>query len=242
KRTEGEIVSASAIVISHGHDIVRAELLYRKVEATKAAVVPQEPVRKGRRKMAAASAPAATPPDEGEPRWSAVPMEPLETDPDRFAGEFRVTECGQWEFTVRAWVDRIATWRDELRRKVEAGRTELSAELAEGAALLGVDSLDAATALEPDEPDPARRDAETIAPVRQRVDVDPWLGRFGAWYELFPRSFGGLRGVTTAVPRLAQLGFDVLYLTPIHPIGVTNRKGRDISPVASEGDPGSPWA
>src|SRR5438046_1979675 len=58
------------------------------------------------------------------------------------------------------------------------------------------------------------------------VDVDRELARFGAWYELFPRSFGGLRGVTGILPRLAELGFDVVYLPPVHPIGVTNRKGR----------------
>jgi starch synthase (maltosyl-transferring) len=216
KRTEGEVVGASAVVISHGHDIVRAELLYRRADAKNRA--------------------------KNEQEWSVAPMTRLEVDPDRFAGEFRVRECGRWEFTVRAWIDRIATWRDELRRKVEAGRTDLGAELAEGAALLGVASLDAATALAPVESDPVRRDAETTSPARQAVEVDPLVARFGAWYELFPRSFGGLRGVTALVPRLAELGFDVLYLPPIHPIGSTNRKGRNNSPVARAGDPGSPWA
>jgi starch synthase (maltosyl-transferring) len=64
----------------------------------------------------------------------------------------------------------------------------------------------------------------------------------GAWYELFPRSFGGLRGAAEQVPRLARLGFDVLYLPPVHPIGHTGRKGRDGSLAAGPGDPGSPWA
>ena len=216
KRTEGEVVNASAVVISHGHDTVRAELLYRRVDADHEA--------------------------NHEGKWSVAPMAQVEVDPDRFAGEFRVTECGRWEFTVRAWIDRIATWRDELRRKVEAGRADLTAELAEGAALLGVTALDAATALAPVEADPVRRDAETTSPTCQAVEVDPPVARFGAWYELFPRSFGGLRGVTTLVPRLAELGFDVLYLPPIHPIGTTNRKGRNNSAVAGAGDPGSPWA
>ena len=64
----------------------------------------------------------------------------------------------------------------------------------------------------------------------------------GAWYELFPRSFGGLRGTAAEVPRLADLGFDVLYLPPVHPIGRTYRKGRNNTLVAGPGDPGSPWA
>ncbi len=74
------------------------------------------------------------------------------------------------------------------------------------------------------------------------IEVDRLRARFGAWYELFPRSWGGLRGVEKQLPRLAELGFDVAYLPPIHPIGVTNRKGRDNSLVAAPGDPGSPWA
>jgi len=74
------------------------------------------------------------------------------------------------------------------------------------------------------------------------IEVDRLRARFGAWYELFPRSFGGLHAVEQQLPELAELGFDVIYLPPIHPIGVTNRKGRDNTLVAAPGDPGSPWA
>jgi starch synthase (maltosyl-transferring) len=74
------------------------------------------------------------------------------------------------------------------------------------------------------------------------IEVDRVRARFGAWYELFPRSWGGLVGVRNVLPDLAELGFDVIYLTPIHPIGLTNRKGRDNSLTAAPGDPGSPWA
>ncbi len=58
----------------------------------------------------------------------------------------------------------------------------------------------------------------------------------------FPRSWGGLAGVEAALPRLAELGFDIVYLPPIHPIGHTNRKGRDNALIAGPADPGSPWA
>jgi starch synthase (maltosyl-transferring) len=75
-----------------------------------------------------------------------------------------------------------------------------------------------------------------------RVEVDRLRAQFGSWYELFPRSWGGLKGVEAQVPRLSELGFDVLYLPPIHPIGLTNRKGRDNALVAAPEDPGSPWA
>jgi starch synthase (maltosyl-transferring) len=72
--------------------------------------------------------------------------------------------------------------------------------------------------------------------------VDRVRARFGAWYEVFPRSWGGIAGVEAIVPELAELGFDVLYMTPIHPIGVTNRKGRNNTLKAGKGDPGSPYA
>jgi starch synthase (maltosyl-transferring) len=59
---------------------------------------------------------------------------------------------------------------------------------------------------------------------------------------LFPRSWGGLKGVEERLPELNELGFDVIYLPPIHPIGKTNRKGRNNSLIAAPDDPGSPWA
>ena len=86
-----------------------------------------------------------------------------------------------------------------------------------------------------------RRESVTLeAPLV--IEVDRIRARFGAWYELFPRSWGGLQGVERQLPRLAELGFDVVYLPPIHPIGHTNRKGRDNSLIARPRDPGSPWA
>ena len=75
----------------------------------------------------------------------------------------------------------------------------------------------------------------------------------GAWYEIFPRSHGAfqdkkgrwvsgtLRTATEALPRIASMGFNVVYLTPIHPIGLTNRKGKNNSLVAHRGEPGSPY-
>ncbi|HZD17838.1 MAG TPA: alpha-1,4-glucan--maltose-1-phosphate maltosyltransferase [Actinomycetota bacterium] len=81
------------------------------------------------------------------------------------------------------------------------------------------------------------------------VTVDRERARFSAWYELFPRStsdepkrHGTFDDVIARLPYLSELGFDVLYLPPIHPIGRTHRKGRNNTPVAGPGDPGSPWA
>ena len=73
--------------------------------------------------------------------------------------------------------------------------------------------------------------------------------RFSSWYELFPRSaspvplaHGTLADVEARVPEIARMGFDVLYLPPIHPIGIAFRKGPNNNVVAREGDDGSPWA
>jgi starch synthase (maltosyl-transferring) len=86
------------------------------------------------------------------------------------------------------------------------------------------------------------RSDQTESETRLAVDVERERARFGSWYELFPRSWGGFDGVRAQLPRLAELGFDVIYLPPIHPIGVTNRKGANNSLVAGPDDPGSPWA
>ena len=174
----------------------------------------------------------------GATKWQEAPL--AKTDqPDRWTGSFHVDRCGRWEFTIEAWVDHAATWRDELRRKVEAGQTDLDSELQEGAALLKVLKLDVETALASTETDRA----EPTRLVRTlEVDCDRPLARFGTWYELFPRSWGGFKGVEKVLPELAGLGFDVVYFPPIHPIGKTNRKGRNNTLAAGKGDPGSPWA
>jgi len=172
----------------------------------------------------------------GGSRWEEAPLEPLGND--HWAGTFPVDAPGTWSFKVEAWVDRVASFQDELRRKVAGGQADLSGELAEGAALLGRASLTVESALA----EPAGDRSETSVSATFEVDVDRVLARFGSWYELFPRSFGGFEGVRAQLPRLAELGFDVVYLPPIHPIGHTNRKGRNNVVAAAPGDVGSPWA
>jgi starch synthase (maltosyl-transferring) len=94
----------------------------------------------------------------------------------------------------------------------------------------------------------ADRSEATISAV-SRVWVDRERARFGAWYEMFPRSAGRddahsgtFRDACQRLAGIADLGFDVLYLPPIHPIGTSFRKGRNNSLTAAPGDPGSPWA
>jgi starch synthase (maltosyl-transferring) len=241
KRTVGDCVAVSADIFSDGHDVLRAVV-------------------------------KSCPPDGEEWRESPLQRVDAHVDGDRWAGEFGVDGLGRWSWTIEAWVDAFASWRDELRRKVDAGEPDLSGELSEGVVLLeqaakrakGQDRKRISqaltrlrdegipgearneTALDPElletvsrHPDRSR---STVMPERLYVDVDPERARFGAWYELFPRSWGGFKGVEAQIPELAELGFDVLYLPPIHPIGHTNRKGPDNTMTPGPGDPGSPWA
>ena len=241
KRTVGEWVQVSADVFRDGHEILRAVVRYR---------------------------------GPGDEEWGEAPMRWIDrdVDGDRWAGAFEVDRVGRWEFTVEAWSDLFATWRDELRRKLEAGQHDLRGELSEGMVLLedALERMDGAdgrlvehvlrTVADPRTPDEAKHDAalgpELLAAMERHPDrhdatgldrglaleVERVRARFGSWYELFPRSFGGFEGVRRRLPELAELGFDVLYLPPVHPIGETNRKGRNNSLLAAPSDPGSPWA
>jgi starch synthase (maltosyl-transferring) len=239
----GEEVPVAASVVRDGHDVLRVVVRWRG------------------------------PGDDPRTGWQEAPLVNVDRAHGgvRWEGSFPVDRLGRWTWTIEAWADALASWRVELRRKVDAGLTQLEGELAEGALLLkgaarraGADEGTtiraaakvvadahrpteerAAAALDPGlaalcDRHPDRRRA-TALPTME-VEVDAERARFGAWYEMFPRSWGGFDGVRAQLPQLAELGFDVVYLPPIHPIGVTNRKGRNGSLDPGPRDPGSPWA
>jgi starch synthase (maltosyl-transferring) len=177
----------------------------------------------------------------GTRRWLERPLAAVGND--YWEGDFDVTELGRWQYTIEAWTDPYATWIDELDRKLAVGQADVTGELSEGAALFEADEIDVDSWREQAPALGAKRRGDSVSLAKPlEVDVERERARFGSWYELFPRSWGGFTGVTAVLPRLAELGFDVVYLPPVHPIGVTNRKGRNNSVVAAEGDPGSPWA
>jgi starch synthase (maltosyl-transferring) len=241
KRTVGDLVEVEADVFRDGHEKLRAVICHKAA---------------------------------GARRWRESELQPIDAHHNgvRWAGSFVVDAPGRWDWTVEAWTDHFATWRDELRRKLEAGQHDLSGELSEGVLLLqdaagrasGADKkliehalrvLEDAEILDAAKHDAAlgqelyaavERNAERHGATRLEpglaLEVDRVRARFGAWYELFPRSFGGLQGVQAQLPRLSELGFDVIYVPPIHPIGHTNRKGRNNTLVAGADDPGSPYA
>ncbi|HEV2100076.1 MAG TPA: alpha-1,4-glucan--maltose-1-phosphate maltosyltransferase, partial [Stellaceae bacterium] len=93
------------------------------------------------------------------------------------------------------------------------------------------------------------RDDVARYPDELEIVVDRKAARFATWYEMFPRSqgrdprkSGSFDDCIARLPEIADLGFDTVYLVPIHPIGRVNRKGKDNSTVAQPGDPGSPYA
>jgi starch synthase (maltosyl-transferring) len=162
--------------------------------------------------------------------WNQTPMTPLGND--RWRAAFTCRELGEYEFTVEGWIDRAGTIRDAIAKKTAAGQ-------------------DAATEIE--ELRLLAPDADRFRGTRygrvQRVVVERERARFGAWYELFPRSAGtdpsrsaSFDEAAALLPYVASMGFDVLYLPPIHPIGRSFRKGRNNTLTAEAGDPGSPWA
>ena len=166
---------------------------------------------------------------EADPaRWTEVPLESLGND--SWSASFTVTALGEYEYTVEAWIDRFATWQRDLQAKTDAGQ-DVSSHLLE-------------------RPDSAPdRGASTTYDRVLRVTVDPVRARFSAWYEMFPRSCtsdptrsGTFRDAEARLPDIAAMGFDVLYLPPVHPIGRTHRKGRNNSLASGPDDPGSPWA
>jgi starch synthase (maltosyl-transferring) len=242
KRCVGDALTVRVEAFADGHDVLRAVLRHR---------------------------------GPGRRRWTEVPMRHVdaEIDGDTWEGCFEIDAIGAWSWSVEAWIDRFASWRREVTRKVAAAQEDLGGELAEGVLLLRAAAQrarraadrklleQAADAAEDDElaqdarlaaalADPVAEAAErcpdrtgsSLLEPAQPVWADRVRARFGSWYELFPRSWGGLEGTAQVVPQLAELGFDVLYLTPVHPIGVTKRKGANNALTAEPGEPGSPWA
>ena len=278
KRTIGEAVRVSADIFADGHDRLAGVLRYRLAEA---------PLESGAR--------------AGDYDWHEVPVE--RAGDDRWTASFRVRVLGRYEYTLQAWIDRFASWREEVGKKHAAGQS-VHDELLEGAVLVrgtaaslggGPRRADGGVLVQapPGSPPPlfghdedvqrwllrradllagdlpeADRMAIALSPrlaaamtryadrhgaaIWDRiaaVQVERERARCGAWYEMFPRSAGAhpTRSATfdeaaRRLPAIAALGFDVVYLPPVHPIGRSGRKGRNNALVAGPGDPGSPWA
>ncbi|HEY8547647.1 MAG TPA: maltotransferase domain-containing protein, partial [Acidimicrobiales bacterium] len=234
KAVVGDRVTVTADIYADGHDRLAARLRWR-------------PAR-GR-------------------NWRIAPLR--EVWQDHWEATIQPDVVGAYEIVVEAWRDRFATWRHDVEVKVAAG-DDVTVELEEGARLLEARAaqlkgklqrrrvLDAAEGLRRTECSlHVRLNAGLDDQVALLVDPLPdadltartlhlWVDRpragFGAWYELFPRSEGGFTGAAKRLAAVADMGFDVVYLPPIHPIGTTARKGPNNTLTAGPDDPGSPWA
>jgi len=244
KRTVGDTVTVSADVHADGHDVIRAVIRWRNARARGWSEAPMEP--------------------GGNDRWTGsfvvtaigTAEFAIEAWIDAFAGWRRDLEkkiAAEQDVSVELLVGaeivasaaerapgadrrRLAEWADRLAGRTDAPMVE-RIEAALDAAEAGL------LARHPDR----SRSAVTETPLR--ITVDPVRARFSAWYEMFPRSaspdpdrHGTFTDVEARLPYVAGMGFDVLYLPPIHPIGRTHRKGRNNAESAAPGDPGSPWA
>jgi starch synthase (maltosyl-transferring) len=236
KRIAGEIVDIWADVFREGHDVIAVALLWRPAN---------------------------------ESSWHSEPMR--HENNDRWHGQFTPPEPGRYLFQIEAWTDQFATWRKEFQLKQDAGQNitleareghELIGELmprvrearliAEGAAKKFAASKDAAVLVD-----------DLLAAAMAKTETRPDLtvshaiplmadrprARYGSWYEMVPRSQGTVPGqhgtfkdCIARVPEIAALGFDVIYITPIHPVGRTNRKGKNNTLNAGPDDPGSFYA
>jgi len=170
--------------------------------------------------------------------WKSVPMEFRYND--HWVASFRVEKLGRYQYTVRGWTDPFLTWQRDLVKRRDAGQ-DLTIDLQIGAQILGSEIPDYEAAMAIEGPPPENSGVVTYE-KNLEVVVDPVRARFSSWYEVFPRSFGGLRGMIEFLPYVEELGFDVLYLPPVHPIGTTARKGKNNAIAPQPGDVGSPWA
>jgi starch synthase (maltosyl-transferring) len=174
---------------------------------------------------------------------------------DRWQAEFPVNELGPYTFTIQAWVDHFKTWQTELKRKMAAVK-EIKGELLAGAVFIEqaakrADENDARTlwtwtrllqnakdwrmsaalalsqelslmmAKYPDKIHVTNYEREL------KVFVDRPQANFSTWYQIFPRSCGTFTDLEKRLPEIARMGFDILYLPPIHPIGQRNRRGNN---------------
>src|SRR4051812_32530316 len=239
KRCAGEGVVVEADVYIDGHEVLRALLLHRK----------RDTVRWTETDMAFL----------GNDRWRAT-----FDVPDLGGYEYAVTA---WPDAFSTWRHDLARWNDPddvlVALQIGAAVVAETARRARGADARALRAWKERLDM-PGDPMARRAEAldEGLATLVARyadrrfavtsgvlsLTVDPPRAGFSAWYEMFPRSTGSgkkhgtFRDVEALLPYVAGMGFDVLYLPPIHPIGITKRKGRNNALAAAPGDPGSPWA
>lgn len=246
KRVAGEPMQVSADIFKDGHDVVSAALLWRRAGEE---VWQEIPMIRGENDRWSASV-AFSSVGRFEYTVAAWP-DPLATWKRDFRKKVEArTSPLDLEMQEGALLVKEAALRARLtgaepiaRDLVQLG--ELFSNLSPAEAMDLMESADVEAVLAPW---PDRKLLTTHDPIHT-VLVEPKLARFSAWYEFFPRNahadgrtHATLRDCRPWLEHAAGLGFDVVYLPPIHPIGLSNRKGKNNSTVCAPGDIGSPWA
>jgi starch synthase (maltosyl-transferring) len=242
KRIVNDIVSVEADVFGDGHDEVRARILWKQEGDRAWKTMDMRPL--------------------GNDRWQGeFPVQQVGRYRYTIAGE--VDHFGTWRHDLKKRQDAkqdleipLATGANLLEQVQPRADKQDAAKLASWAKALRTGKDNAATvtvALQDEIAETVNRypngALETLYDRELEIVVDRERARFSSWYELFPRSWsttpgqhGTLRDVTSRLDYVAEMGFDVLYLPPISPIGDSFRKGKNNAVAAAPGDEGSPWA
>jgi starch synthase (maltosyl-transferring) len=244
KRTVGEEVQVRADIYADGHDLLGAMLLYRTAGESAWAEVPMRMVnndRWGARfrvKTLGRYVYTIVAWVDAFRTWSA------DLQKRAAAGQDIAVDVLIGAEIVRAAAGRARGSDAKKLAEVAAKLKESAKENRETAMRFALDAeLTSLVNASRDRTADARYEKELA------VVVDPEKARFSAWYEMFPRScttdpkrHGTFRDCIDRLPYIAGMGFDILYLPPIHPIGRAERKGKNNSTTPLPGEPGSPWA
>ncbi len=243
KRVPGEKVQVSADVFADGHNEIKAVLLYKKKQKRKWEEAPMKHILNDRWEA------AFTPDETGSYQYT------IKGWIDHFASwqkSFKLKYEANQEIDTDLQIGALMM-KDALKNTTPKSKKKLTSCIdyitdnrytpAAAAAMVLSDEVSEAMDLSSD-----RRDAAIYEKVL-RVEVERRKALFSSWYEVFPRStspkpgkHGTFKDTEKILPLVAGMGFDILYFPPIHPIGVSFRKGKDNSPEAKKGEPGSPWA
>ncbi len=243
KRTEGEEVAVEADILAEGHDAITGVLLYRHEGDSNWTEVPLEPLLNDRWRASFQVTKLGT------YRYTVQAwVDSFRTWYRDLAKRIEADEDLPVDFAIGAGLVEEAAGRapEAIRRQLRewamALRDEGLSREQKRTLALAPESVQLVSQY-PDRSKSATYSRELI------VVADRAAARFSAWYEMFPRSTSGqpgrpgtLRDCLALLPYVASMGFDVLYLPPIHPIGSSNRKGKNNSPVCGPEDVGSPWA
>ncbi len=240
KRGVGDLVEVSADIFSDGHEVLAAELLWRAADTKDWSRVPMTLVANDRWRAEFPLARTGRHVFAIEAWWSDFGTYRRDLVKKRDAGLDVALEITEG----RLLLERFAQSAEPADRKViEEHLRRLSPSQDESAAVLLADAL--LEAMNRADPRPHATGSDTIYPI----DADREAASYSSWYELFPRSItdsparhGTFRDVIGRLPAVKAMGFDVLYFPPIHPIGKTNRKGRNNTLTPAADDPGSPYA